>query len=189
MATTSVAQLLAGIDGLSLTTPRDGFAGMAFRGILLNGQPIRIKLADNMESITLPFAPSVFKGIGDEPRKGIVFSVTPQVVEAMAELEDSCRQMLEDSNPKVQALWCGCIKPGDRYASTLKAKINVSGPKSATFYNVAGEAVPPPVEWQRLPVNAVIEVRGCYIQRQSIGLMLEVTDLQYREMARKQCPF
>ncbi len=93
MATTSVAQLLAGIDGLSLTAPRDGFAGMTFRGVLLNGQPLRIKLADDMKSITLPFAPSVFKGNGDEPRKGIVFSVLPQVVEAMAELEDACRQI------------------------------------------------------------------------------------------------
>ncbi len=189
MATTSVAQLLAGIDGLSLTAPRDGFAGMTFRGVLLNGQPLRVKLADDMKSITLPFAPSVFKGNGDEPRKGIVFSVLPQVVEAMAELEDACRQMLEESCPRVQALWCSCIKPGDKYASTLKAKINVAGPKPANFYNVACEAVPPPVEWQRLPVNAVIEVRGCYIQRQSIGVMLEVTDLQYGELARERCPF
>ena len=189
MAVTSVAQLLAGIDGLSLTAPRDGVAGMTFRGIQLNGQPLRIKLADDLESITLPFAPSVFKGTGDEPRKGIVFSVKPQVVEAMAVLEDACRQLLEDSNPKVQALWCSCIKPGEQYAATLKAKVNVAGQKPATFYNAAGEAVPPPVDWKGLSVNAVIQVRGCYVQRQSIGLMLDVTDLQYGELVQKQCPF
>ena len=75
----------------------------------------------------------------------------------------------------------------------LKAKINLQPCKwGATFYNEAKELCDQPEEWRGLPVSLVLQVRGCYIQRQSIGLLLDVTHLQYKELPEEpphECPF
>ena len=67
------------------------------------------------------------------------------------------------------------------------------GPRAAMFYNPAKEPCEAPSEWKGLSVNAVLQIRGCYIQKNSIGLMLETTHLQYDDTQKadceKECPF
>ena len=112
---------------------------------------------------------------------------------AMVEFEQWCLDALRATNPNVDSLWSASAKKSDKWGSQLKAKINLqSGKWGATFYNEAKGLCDQPEEWRGLPVSLVLQVRGCYIQRQSIGLLLDVTQLQYKELPeepRHECPF
>ena len=73
------------------------------------------------------------------------------------------------------------MKPADKYGATLKAKIHVSGDRMAKFYNAANESCEAPTDWKGLRCNAVVCVKGVYIQRQGVGVLIDVTHLQYTE--------
>ena len=187
MAFTTVSQLVEGIDDLSLATPYDAGKGMKIQAIRFRGAPLHLKLSDD-NNLSVPFEPSSWGGSA-EARKSVKFNIPQPVFEGMAELEDWCRQVLEHDHPTVQALWTSCIKPTERYSATLKAKINVAGPRQARFYDQAAQPTEPPTSWKGLSVNVVVHVRGVYFQNQGIGLMLEVTDLRYTKPSEPACPF
>ena len=180
MAYTTVSQLLEGIDHLSLSSPHDAGRGMKVQPLRFRGAPLHIKLSSDND-LTVPFEPTSWGG-GSETRKSIVMNIPEPLFEAMAELEDWCRQVLEDDNPGVQALWTSSLRPAERHSASLKAKINVSGPRQARFYDQAAEPTSPPPSFKGLRINAIVHVRGVYIQKQGIGLMLEVTDLRYGQL-------
>jgi hypothetical protein len=96
---------------------------------------------------------------------------------------------LEDDHPAIQALWTSRIKPAEKYSATLAAKISVAGPRQARFYDQAAQPTDPPTSWRGLSVNAVVHVKGVYIQKQSIGLVINVTDLRYATPPEPMCPF
>jgi hypothetical protein len=96
---------------------------------------------------------------------------------------------LEDDHPAIQALWTSRIKPAEKYSATLAAKISVAGPRQARFYDKAAQPTEPPTSWRGLSVNAIVHVKGVYIQKQSIGLVLDVTDLRYATPPEPVCPF
>ena len=110
--------------------------------------------------------------------------------EEFAALEEVCRQKLAEVEPKVQAMWYGCVCPARGHQATLRAKVNIVGPTCC----YSGELLPadPPVKWPGLRVNALVLVRGYYVQRlasgtvSAYGLALEVTHLSYEETS---CPF
>ena len=177
----TVQELAQCIDKLSLSTPRIvGKCGMKIGNLTLNGREVSVRLASDLESISIPFEPSVFQGTGAECRKGIVFDVPESVFAAFASVEEFCRQSLD-----AQSLWCSSLRPSERYPATLKAKINVAGDRTAKFYNEANEPADPPTNWRRLPCNAVVQLRGCYVQKQSVGMLFEVYHLQYNSEPTK----
>ena len=59
------------------------------------------------------------------------------------------------------------------------SKINVTGDRTAKLYDEANELADRPTSWKRLPCNAVAQLRGCYLQKQSVGMVLDVAHLQY----------
>jgi hypothetical protein len=179
MASISVQQLQEGLDTLRLSPPKDLQRGMRIYSLSMEDHALFLKLAGDMRSITVPFEPSVFNGSGDEPRKGIVFNITPEILEGVAQLEDTCRQLLGETIPNIEALWCSSVKPSDRYSATMKAKINMAGPRVCPFFDEANKPAEAPVAWKGLPVNAVLSIRGCYSQRQNVGMIIEVSALQY----------
>jgi hypothetical protein len=179
MASISVQQLQEGLETIRLSSPKDVPRGMRIYSLSLEGSPLLLKLAGDMQTLTVPFEPSVFNGTGDEPRKGIVFNITPEILEAVAQLEDTCRQLLGETIPNIDALWCSAVKPSEQYSAKLKAKINVSGPRVCPFFDEANNPAEAPVSWKGLPVNAVVSVRGCYSQRQNVGMILDIVALQY----------
>ena len=67
---------------------------------------------------------------------------------------------------------------------------NVSGPYVASFYDENKRPCQPPQGWKGLQVSVMLQVRGCYVQRNSVGLLLDVTHLRYAEpMAEEvECP-
>ena len=102
-------------DRLTLSTPTAGKLGMQFCSLRLDGKPLILKLT----GLSVPFAPSVFQGTGQEPRQGILLNITQEIFDAFAAIEDFCRQ------PEQHALWNSNLKPADKYGATLKAKINL----------------------------------------------------------------
>jgi hypothetical protein len=187
MAFTTVSQLVEHIDDLSLASPYDAGKGMKMLPIRFQGAPLHLKLSSDND-LSVPWEPSSWGG-NTEPRKSITFNIPQPVFEALAELEDWCRQVLEDTHPAIQALWISRVKPAEKYPATLAAKINLAGPRQARFYDQAAQPTEPPTSWRGLAVNAVVHVKGVYIQKQSIGLVLDVTDLRYAAPPERVCPF
>ena len=189
----TIQQVAQNLENLAITdASTSGKNGMKFAQITYQGRPLSIRLSEELDAIRVPFPPSVYNGDGNEPRKSIVYAIPQDVYAGFSELEDWCRQCLEDANPKVQALWCSMLKPADRWGAQLNAKINVAEPRQAKFYDVAKEPCEAPSDWRGLGVNAVLRVRGVYIQKNSIGLMIETTHLQFAQKganAEEQCPF
>ena len=152
-----------------------------------------IRLGQDLESTTVVFEPSVYGGTGEEYRKGVVFKIGEEDYEAFAVLEQWCRDELRATNPNVDALWCPSAKKSDKFGTQVKAKINLKGGAyGAKFYNEAKELCDAPEEWRGLQVSVILQVRGCYIQRNSVGLLIDVTYLQYKEPLAEQaqdCPF
>ena len=157
------------------------------------GQVLTIKLGQDLQSTTVVFEPSVYGGTGEEYRKGVVFRIGDDDYEAFAVLEHWCRDSLRATNPNIDALWCPSAKKSDKFGSQVKAKINLKGGAyRAKFYNEAKELCDAPEEWRGLQVGVILQVRGCYIQRNSVGLLIDVTYLQHKEPLAEQvqdCPF
>jgi hypothetical protein len=65
----------------------------------------------------------------------------------------------------------------------------VSGGDPTRFFDSTHAPADPPNEWRHLPVNAILAVRGVYIQKKLIGLTFDVTDLEYGEIAQPTSPF
>ena len=94
--------------------------------------------------------------------------------------------------PDIFEIWQTSITPAEQYSVTLKANINTGGDKRVTYYNSDYEPVVEPELWHRLPVNAFINIRGCYIQKAQAGFLIDVTHLQYGDAEDAQpqaCPF
>ena len=126
---------------------------------------------DCMGEITTPFAPSVYRGTGNEPRKGICFSVPDAVVSALRKIEDWAQKQSPG------AVWHSAIKTGGAYPACVKAKINVSGPNACRILDANQCPAEWPENWPRLAALPILEARGIYSQKTGSGLILDVTHL------------
>ena len=180
MSTLACEALTARPDDLRLSAPYTaGKLGMRCTNLTLDGKHLSLKLAGDMDSLTIPFEPSVFTGNGDEARKNLVLNVPENVMQTIAAIEDSCRQQLGEYVPNIEAIWCSSIKPSDKFGSSLRAKINVAGERVCYFYEASDAPTSAPETWKQLKCNAVVRVRGTYCQKTSVGLLLDITHLQY----------
>ena len=151
--------------------------------------PLSIQLGEGLQTTTIAFTPSVFGGTGEEVRKGIVFRISQEDYAAFAAFEQRCRDMLRETIPNVDELWSPSARVSEKWGAQLRAKINIrEGGRgwSAKFYNEAKEPCGIPEQWQGLRVSAILQARSGYIQRNSIGLILDVSHLQYREQSVEQ---
>ena len=132
---------------------------------------IQLLPMEHMGEVTTPFAPSVYRGTGNEPRKGIVFQVPDAVVLALCKIEDWAQKQHPGG------VWHSAIKTGGTYPACIKAKINVSGPNACRILDAQQRPTEWPESWPRLAVHPILEVRGVYSQKTGSGLILEVTHL------------
>ena len=137
---------------------------------------------DRMGEVTTPFEPSVFRGTGEEPRKGIAFSVPPDVLEELRAIENWAKASFKD------ATWHPALKEAGGYPGTVKAKINTVGPNACQVVDAEGCAMPWPADWTRLPMIPILEVRGVYSQKTGSGLIIDVTHLMIGELSRTKEP-
>lgn len=195
MTATSVSELLDCVDELSLTTEKGGSGrtGLTVYPLKLSGRSLHLKLAEDLESVSVAFEPTGYSTLGT--RKTLTLNVNQRVFDAFAAMEEACRQELATLEPDVNALWHSSIRPQQAFSATLRVKINTSSPRAAHFYDSSSAPAAPPSTWPGLPVNAVVHVKGCYVQRlpngaaSAYGLMLEVTHLVYGANPAEICPF
>ena len=162
---------------------------MIIYNVRLNEAPIRLKLAMG-DDITVAFEPSSWNNT-ETSRMTLTLNAPDIVLAAAAELEDWCRQVLEDNHPHVQSLWTSAVKPADKYQGKLRTKITLEGPRAARFYDETAQLTTAPDTWQGRSVQVVVQVRGIYVQKQGVGLMLDTTDVKIGPPVIKQpvCPF
>ena len=175
-------------DGnLTLSTPKEVAKGLTFYDIRLNRAPIRLKLSND---ITAAFEPSSW-GNADASRMTLTLDVPDGVLAAIFELEDSCRQLLEEKHPDVRSMWISAIKPTDTSGGRLRTKIMLDGPRAARFYDEVGQITTAPETWRGRSLQAIVHARAIYVQKTGIGIMLGVTDVRIGPPVVHQyiCPF
>ena len=136
---------------------------------------IQLVPRERLGEIYTPFEPSVYRGTGGEPRKGILFTVPPDVLEDLRTIEDWARKQTPGS------VWHSAIKEAGGYNGGIKAKINISGPHACVVVDPDGNLAAWPEEWAKLPVLPIVEVRGVYSQKTGSGLILDVTNIMIGE--------
>ena len=147
---------------------------------------VQLAEKERMGEIIVPFEPSVFRGTGTEPRKGISFAVPQDILDDMRKIEEWAKERVPS------AVWHPCTKEPGSYNGLIKAKINVSGPNACSIVDFDGKPTEWPDLWARLPVIPIVEVRGIYVQKTGSGLILDVTHLMVGEPAAdplRECDF
>lgn len=146
--------------------------------ITFKGRPLSLKLATWLRIL---YEPSVYNGTGDEERKNIVFEISPETEHALATLEETVRQSMDEQVSNINSIWCSAIKPAtDFHGPTTKAKIKVSGEQVCKFYDEDNVATELPSAFRPLEAKVVLRIQGVYVQKQAAGLMMTVTHMQNR---------
>ena len=193
MAPSDISDVCANLDqlalGVALALPK---GNIKKSNLTYRNQPLALRLGgEDLDSMkTVAFEPSVYQGAGAEASKGIVFRMSSADFEAFQKIEDWCKKSLATQVPNADALWSSSAKLTDKWGAQLRAKINVSGPYVAAFYDEGKQPCRPPQVWKGLQVSVMLQVRGCYVQRNSVGLLLDVTHLRYAEPLAEdsECP-
>ena len=153
-----------------------------------DGKPGLLQLTSKAElgSVTTPWAPSVYKGTGNESRVTMTVNVPDAVREQMELIEERIRDLVRPYVPKIDSIWHSSTKPSDKHPSSLRAKIVVSGDRACPCVDADGNSVPLPTEWAGLAVVPVVHVKGVYIQKTLAGLVMEVSSLMVGDVVAKE---
>ena len=183
-----LSDAVAQLSQWTLGPPKSKNGQMSIASIVAkDGWPsVQLLPRERLGEIQTPFEPSVFRGTGDEPRKGIVFAVPPDVLADIAKIEEWARKQAPSQ------IWHSVVKEPGSYSGSVNAKINMSGPNACSVVDPDGKPVKWPDNWSRLPVIPIVEVRGVYIQKTGSGLILDVTRLMVGETepeSPRECEF
>jgi hypothetical protein len=127
-------------------------------------------------SCRIPFPPSVFKGTGKETPLNVLYDVPPSGVDAMLRIEQIVCDKARHFIPLVGSLWSSCIRTTPY--TQMRCKINVEGLYKIQLYDQAGEPISIPIEdLAKRPVVPVVNIRGVYMQRAQVGLMMDCSGL------------
>ena len=125
----------------------------------------------------IPFVPSAFRGTGEEVRLGIVFETPASVIEHVQKIEATIIEKSRATSPNIDALWSSCVKP-TLHGPQLRCKINTTGFNKVQLVNDAGNVDMPLGDLQSRRALPFLNVRGVYIQRNQVGLMIDVATCQ-----------
>ena len=79
-----------------------------------------------------------------------------------------------DQVPHIDALWVSCARQTP-HGPQLRCKVNTEGPRKIQLDNEALKPLDLPVaELQHKQAVPILNVRGVYIQRNQVGLMLDM---------------
>jgi hypothetical protein len=158
--------------------------GMSTCAVLGDGKPLHVKVLDSIsDDLYTPFAPSAFGGGTGEDceRLGLALAVPSDVADAFLVFEARVRDLLRKEHPKIDSMWNSSIKESDgNFDALLKTKIQHMGPRSVVFFGEDKEALEEPENWKAVSLNTCILVRGVYLRKDSAGLQLDTTHVQYR---------
>ena len=156
--------------------------------LLRQGQPtplIRIAPLDPEDAIWIPFAPSVYKGTGAEPRKNIVFTVPDEVKRQIDRLEEAVKAALRPAFPALDSIWRSSTKPAGQYPASLRGKIWTSGPLQCRTLDLEGGPVEMPNDWASLTCVPLLSI-SVYVQKRFAGLCIDVMELRLGPKRRRR---
>ena len=180
-----VALLEVDASNLSLGASKE-IGPTTITSILLNGQQPLIQTLPRgrLGDVHTPWEPSVYRGNGDEPRKTITFNVPEDVRSKIEEIDEHFKRVLAFPDDA----WTSSIRAGDKYPSSFRAKIRVSGSRPCRFVAEDGSPSLQPARWRNLPVIPILELKGVYRQKRSAGLIWEVAAIMIGEDQADEIP-
>ena len=121
-----------------------------------------------------PSVPSVYRGAGEEVRVSCSFKTPQSVVDHMEQLEKMTIAKARDQVPNIDALWVSCARQTP-HGPQLRCKVNSEVPRKIQLVNEALEPLDLSVaELQHRQAVPILAVRSVYIQRNQVGLMLDM---------------
>ena len=175
------------LNGFKLSPPSTAKA-MIICNLTCEGLPVTMRVVDDLQSAKIPFEPSCFGGAAGD-RKGCLMSIPQESADAFISMEEWAMQQLDVQVPNIKEIWVSSVRPSEKWPPTLRCKINVAGSKTVKYYNGNSERCDAPTDWRQLPVNAIIAIRGVFIQKGYAGMLLDITHLQYVDEADDDAPF
>ena len=175
------------LSSLELSPPTQTRA-MRVCNLTHEGHPLSIRLAEDLKSAKIPFEPSCFRGAAGD-RKGCLISIPQESADAFVCMEEWIMQQLTAHVPNIQEIWVSSVRPSEKWPPSLRCKINVAGPRMVKYFDCGNERCEAPTDWRQLSVNAVIAIRGVFIQKGCAGMLLDITHLQYVDEAYDDAPF
>ena len=171
--------MLANVDGAWAVAPPQQGKVIQTATVTCNGGAAIVQLApkSQMGSVTTPWAPNVYRGTGEEERQTITFDIPQEIYEQFQRLEGAILEKARGVVPNVDAFWHSALRPAGNHSAALKAKIHTSGKRMCRFVDEQGQPIEPPTEWRGLPVLPILAIRGLFIQKTMVGLMLDVAAL------------
>ena len=171
--TTLLEQAAADESGWAVG-PGQQLKNLQMAQILYQSRPAMIQVVPRGDmSLRIPFAPSVYRGTGEEARVSCTFEAPQSVVEHMEQLEKNIIAKACEV-PHIDALWASCVRQTP-HGPQLHCKLNAEGPRKIQLVNEALEPLGLPVaELQHRQAVPILSVRGVYIQRNQVGLMLDM---------------
>ena len=90
----------------------------------------------------------------------------------------------------LRAMYKNLVRQDDafKYPSTLSAKVQLSGCNKTRFWDEKKARIETPIEFQGMHYNAIVHIKGIYIQENSWGLFANITDCQVFT-SNVNCPF
>ena len=175
-------------DAWSVGAPSKATPSMDMAYIKLDGAPVIIQLAEksSLGEMTCPWAPNVYRGDGTESRVTMTVNITDRVREGIEAMEELIRDKLRPSIANIDARWHSSTKPADKHPSSVRLKINISGPKACPTFNGDGEPIDMPTDWSGLAVLPIVHVKGAYVQKGMSGLVIDVVSLMVGDKQRRE---
>jgi hypothetical protein len=172
---TTLLEQAAADEGGWTVSPVMQLKNLQMAQILYKGQPARIQVVPRGDmSLRIPFAPSVYRGTGEETRVSCTFDAPQSVVDNMERLEKMIIAMAREQVPHIDALWVSCARQTP-HGPQLRCKLNTDGLRKIQLVNEALEPLDLPVaELQHRQAVPILAVRGVCVQRNQVGLMLDL---------------
>ena len=177
---------VADLSQWTVSAPKSKNGQISISGIKYKADYPSIQLiaSKRLGEIFTLYEPSVYRGTGNEPRKGVVFTIPGDVYTDLMKIEVWAKQHVPDGT-----VWHSALKEPGPFDGCVKAKINVTGSHPCEIVNTDGKPIPWPKQWAFLRVIPVLEFRGIYSQKTGSGLILDVSHIMVGPEISRPCDF
>ena len=161
--------------------------GMSTVELLQDNARFSLKLSESTTELYVVYNPSAFMAGGPSvttpENKSLSLSLgsSSELCGALLCFETRVKELLRGKHPKIDLLWNSCVKePTEKTPLMVRCKVS---PESVRLFDADKKAITlteqPLSDWRGLPANVVLQVRGMYAGKDSMGLQLSATHLQF----------
>ena len=184
------------LTALTLSNPVAGAKGAKTATLSYQNKPIIWQ----PDAQTVAFEPTAYQNEVNATRVNLVMRASLQTVETLTELDEHminiCTLNSENlfgrslSSEDVKLRYSPCLKKSDKYDSTFKAKINLSGKGQLKCWDGERKPRDAPATWIGSSVQPRIALRCIWIMPKEFGCLFECSDVLIGEATPENvCPF